>query len=570
MSSTNATAAHGDLRLVTKIMLVVVVVVPNVVGAAVVLVLMAWVLPTGPLLDDPTALPRNLVVFGAYLVGAVLVGVVWGHQRMRIRPVGPDPDERALRRHDKRVRRVVLRGPVRLATVQAVLWALAVPMFVLTNVFSSVRLALSIGLTVVLAGIATVAVTYRFCERVLRREVARILAERPPTGRVLPGVALRAVGAWALGTAVPLLGLCLAAGAALVFGDYSVTRLGIVVLVLGGVALAVGGLVTVLTATSTAAPVLAVRRALGRVEQGDYSVTVPVFDTTELGLLQAGFNTMVSGLAERERVRDLFGRHVGEDVARAAMEHEVDFRGETREVAVLFVDLVGSTSLAASRPAHDVVALLNAFFAVVIDVVEENDGWINKFEGDAALAVFGAPSALPDAAGSALRAGRVLAARLGAELDGVSAGIGVSAGEAVAGNIGDSSRYEYTVIGDPVNEAARLTEEAKEVPGGVVASGAALSRAGAAEADRWRPAGTRSLRGRSEETALVVPAEHAPGEPEPESESVRGVPSPHEVDGPARRDGPDRSISRRSGDDGPPRPASRTPPPTRSATRPRR
>src|SRR6185369_4569757 len=122
----------------------------------------------------------------------------------------------------------------------------------------------------------------------------------------------------------------------------------------------------------TATPVRVVRSALKQVEKGDLDCNVVVFDGTELGELQAGFNTMVGGLRERERVRDLFGRHVGEDVARTAMENDVELGGEVREVAVLFVDLVGSTRLAATRPPHEVVEILNAFFAVVIDVVEQH------------------------------------------------------------------------------------------------------------------------------------------------------------------------------------------------------
>jgi adenylate cyclase len=498
------------LRLVTRLALGLVVVTPNVVGAGVVLVVAAWVLPLGELTeDDPGALVRNLVAFGAYLLGAVLVGVVWGHFRMRVpRAPGPDADAAAIRRHRKRVRRVVLRGPLRLATVQTVLWVAALVLFVLLNVFGSPRLGISVGVTVGLGGLATVAVTYRLVERVLRREVARVLNDKPPEDRILPGVALRAVGSWVLGTAVPLAGVVLAATAAMVFGGYTTDRLALVVVVLGGVALVVGFLVTVLTAASTAAPVLAVRQALRRVEDGDYGAEVAVFDTTELGLLQAGFNTMVGGLRERERVRDLFGRHVGEDVARTALETDVELGGEVREVAVLFVDLVASTQLAASRPPTEVVEMLNAFFAVVIDVVEQHDGWINKFEGDAALAIFGAPVERDDAASCALRAGRELGRRIASELEGVSAGIGVSAGEAVAGNIGDTRRYEYTVIGDPVNEAARLTEVAKEIEGCVVASGAALARAGD-EADRWRVVDHRTLRGRNEDTEIAVPREHA-------------------------------------------------------------
>jgi adenylate cyclase len=233
---------------------------------------------------------------------------------------------------------------------------------------------------------------------------------------------------------------------------------------------------------------------------------VRVFDGGDLGLLQAGFNRMAAGLGDREELRDLFGRHVGEDVARAAQERGIELGGEELEVAVLFVDVVGSTRLAAERPPQEVVSRLNAFFGVVVEVVEDCGGWINKFEGDAALAVFGAPLPLEDAAGCALKAARTMAERLAAEVDGLRAGIGVSAGEAVAGNIGAESRFEYTVIGDPVNEAARLCELAKETDGRVLASEDALQRARAEEAERWREGEPVTLRGRSEETRTAAPA----------------------------------------------------------------
>ena len=99
---------------------------------------------------------------------------------------------------------------------------------------------------------------------------------------------------------------------------------------------------------------------------------------------------------------------------------------------------------------------------MVVEVVESSGGWINKFQGDAALAIFGAPLPVDDAATCALRAARTLDERLRDEVPELEAGIGVAFGEAVAGNIGAESRFEYTVIGDPVNEAARLTDLAKD------------------------------------------------------------------------------------------------------------
>ena len=130
---------------------------------------------------------------------------------------------------------------------------------------------------------------------------------------------------------------------------------------------------------------------------------MPVYDNTELGQLQAGFNTMVEGLRERERIRDLFGRHVGREVAEAAAARsdEIHLGGEVRPVAVLFVDLTGSTTMAADRPPEEVVGVLNRFFGIVVECVDRTGGWINKFEGDAALAVFGAPIDLDDAVDAA-------------------------------------------------------------------------------------------------------------------------------------------------------------------------
>jgi adenylate cyclase len=118
--------------------------------------------------------------------------------------------------------------------------------------------------------------------------------------------------------------------------------------------------------------------------------------------------------------------------------------------------------------------------------------------------VFGAPSARPDAARDALRAARALDARL-TTLEGANAGIGVSAGPAVAGNIGAHERFEYTVIGDPVNEAARLCELAKQRPERLLASHAVLRRADPAEAANWEVRDSIVLRGRDEPTQVAVP-----------------------------------------------------------------
>ena len=169
-------------------------------------------------------------------------------------------------------------------------------------------------------------------------------------------------------------------------------------------------------------------------------------------------------------------------------------------------DVVGSTSLAACSDPREVVATLNHFSGIVVEVVTLHGGWVNKFEGDAALCVFGAPSEHPNAAAAALAAAREPRRRLVTELDGVHAAIGLSAGEVVAGNIGAAHRYEYTVIGDPVTEAARLTELAKASTARLLASDAIVARGGKLEAGRWQLGEPVVLRGRTAPTRVATPA----------------------------------------------------------------
>jgi adenylate cyclase len=232
---------------------------------------------------------------------------------------------------------------------------------------------------------------------------------------------------------------------------------------------------------------------------------VQVDDGSEVGLLQAGFNQMAEGLREREQIRDLFGRQVGHEVATAALRDGTRLGGEEREVGVLFVDLVGSSAMALAMPPTEVVRLLNLFFRAVVETVEAHGGLVNKFEGDGALCVFGAPVPCQDPAGDALATARALAERLSRDVPQVDFGIGVSAGIAVAGNVGAEHRFEYTVIGDPVNEAARLAELAKEHSERVLASDVALGKTAKAESGAWSVKDSAVLRGRSGATGIAHP-----------------------------------------------------------------
>jgi adenylate cyclase len=315
----------------------------------------------------------------------------------------------------------------------------------------------------------------------------------------------RSILSWLLGTGVPVSGLMMIAVFRFLRPETSANQLAVSILALGGITIVFGFALTVLGGFATTSPINNVRAGMAEVEKGNMDVRLAVYDGTELGELQSGFNRMADGVRDREKIRDLFGRHVGHEVAEKALQSESELGGQERDIAVFFIDLVGSTELAASRPPTEVVDLLNRFFAVVVDEVDEHGGFINKFEGDAALAIFGAPNDIPDHCGSALSAARAIARRLLVEVPECSAAVGVAAGRAVAGNVGAKSRFEYTVIGDPVNEAARLSELAKNAPGAILASKTAVDGAANNESDRWEFGDRVTLRGRSAETVLANP-----------------------------------------------------------------
>jgi adenylate cyclase len=275
---------------------------------------------------------------------------------------------------------------------------------------------------------------------------------------------------------------------------------------MAGLGLFVGVVTTVVVTRSVSDPLDQLRVAFERVEAGDLETTVTVDDAGEIGRLQAGFDRMVGGLRERRQLEDLFGRHVGIDVARHALDAGVRLGGERRDVSVLFVDVKGSTLLSETVAAETIVEKLNALFGAVVGAATAEGGWINKFEGDAALAVFGVPIGCSDHASRALRAARRLRGILSADepRGGLSAAIGVATGVAVAGNVGTEERYEYTVIGRPVNEAARLTELAKSSADGLLASGESIRQA-PDEAANWFHVESVILRGMVSATEMFAP-----------------------------------------------------------------
>ena len=484
------------LRVRLQLLLTTMLVITHLIGAGVVLILSLFVLPTQSL--NHRSLVALAISVPTYVGVATVVGGFWGTisslrgLRWVLEERPPTPKER----------RTALRIPIRLTLIQGLLWAGGVVVFTLEALVLQPDRVLGTAFAVFISGLVVSTVAFLETEFALRPIAALSLKGQARRRRVgMTGVQARLLLFWGIGTAAPVTGLAVAAVVALSSDTMSKDRLAIIALALCGIVLVFGLLVTVLNARAVVAPITTVRAALERVGKGDFEAAVTVFDGTELGLLQAGFNDMVAGLREREALRDVFGRHVGRDVAEAAAAGRVQLGGELRVVSVLFIDLIGSTAYATERTPQEVVDTLNRFLAVVVEEVNRQGGFINKFMGDAALAIFGAPVATDDHACAALRAARAIAARLHQEVSEIEAGIGVGTGEAVAGNIGEESRFEYTVIGDSVNAASRLCDLAKNEPGHVLVAWTAVEQSPAEERAYWEPAGEHVLRGRSTPTA---------------------------------------------------------------------
>jgi class 3 adenylate cyclase len=210
-------------------------------------------------------------------------------------------------------------------------------------------------------------------------------------------------------------------------------------------------------------PVRDLAKATERVAAGDYTQRIPVIQDDDLGALAASFNRMQAGLAERQRLQAAFGTYVDPTLAARLLQQGDDvFIGERREVTVMFVDVRDFTPFAEANTAENTVARLNALFEIVVPAVVDAGGHVNKFLGDGALAVFGAPNDLADHADAAVTAATLIHRLVAERFDGaLRIGIGINTGVVIAGTIGGGGKLEFTLIGDAVNVAARVEQLTK-------------------------------------------------------------------------------------------------------------
>ncbi|HJQ55626.1 MAG TPA: adenylate/guanylate cyclase domain-containing protein, partial [Vineibacter sp.] len=253
-------------------------------------------------------------------------------------------------------------------------------------------------------------------------------------------------------------------------------------------------------------PVRILTSGMAKVADGDLTVRLPVTSNDEIGALTSAFNRMVEGLRDRERMRETFGKYVSESVAAALMRQTGDGRiqAEAREATVLFTDIDGFTGIAEWLPADTLVAAVNEYLEVILEPIQRHGGVVNNFIGDGLLASFNLPLANEAHAAAAVAAAieieRAVSNRTFA--GGVAFGtrIGINTGAVIGGTIGAGDRLSYTLLGDPVNTAARLQELNKTHGTRILVSDATRQRCNGQFA--FRSIGTVSVRGRAEPMAI--------------------------------------------------------------------
>jgi adenylate cyclase len=271
-----------------------------------------------------------------------------------------------------------------------------------------------------------------------------------------------------------------------------------------GVTIAVTSWLMIPLARSITRPLAELRAAVTRVGHGDLTTNVELLSADEIGSLAMSFNSMVIGLRERDHIRDTFSAYVDPAVAKHILERgDAITDGEDVEITALFLDVRGFTGYSETHTAREVVTMLNQLFELVVPVIARHGGHVDKFIGDGLLAVFGTPQPLTDHASRALAAACEIAVVVGNREPRI--GIGLNSGMVVAGTLGGAGRFDFSVIGDVVNVAARVESATRRTGDTILVSEHTRRLLNASEAATLIARPAVPLKGRSVPVALYTP-----------------------------------------------------------------
>lgn len=253
-------------------------------------------------------------------------------------------------------------------------------------------------------------------------------------------------------------------------------------------------------------PIEKLAEMINLVSKGNFNVKARthVKSHDEVGDLAEAFDQMTEGLKERDKVKSLFSKFHGSSVAEDLINKDIGVGGQTKEVVVFFSDIRGFTAFSEKRSPEEVVEMLNEYFGVMVQIINSHGGVVDKFIGDAIMAVWGAPKSSDRDAHQAVRAclemRRALEGlnerRIAREQPPINIGMGLHAGNAISGTIGSDERMEYTVIGNTVNTASRIEASTKAFGADLLISDTVIEKIG--EDFKIELAGAAEVKGRSE------------------------------------------------------------------------
>lgn len=241
--------------------------------------------------------------------------------------------------------------------------------------------------------------------------------------------------------------------------------------------------------------------ALQQIQDGKLENYVPVLSRDEFGVIAQKTNLVIDELREKEKIRRTLESIVSPDIMHKLMRFDSSLlkQGEKKHIAVFFCDLRKFTSYAEKNTPEDVIFFLNTYFSKIVDIVAEHNGIVNKFMGDAILAVFPLDddtATINDAIDTAWDIVMHSQAICLPDGDKFNVGIGIHMGYATAGTIGSQDRFEYTFIGDTVNIASRLDGLSKRLGYSIIISHDTYKHLNTISSDRFIDLGMQNLRGK--------------------------------------------------------------------------
>lgn len=256
------------------------------------------------------------------------------------------------------------------------------------------------------------------------------------------------------------------------------------------------------------APIEKLVEMTSEVAKGNFNVKANIKSRDEVGQLGQAFDHMIEGLQERDKAKNMLRKFHGSSVAEDLMKGDLELGGSKKQVVVFFSDIRDFTKFSEGHTPEEVVDMLNEYFHVMVGIISRNKGIVDKFIGDAIMAVWGAPTAAAEDPQNAVKAClemRLALAQLNESRQSrgkipIKIGMGLHFGEAISGTIGSDERMEYTVIGDTVNQASRIESSTKAFGTDLLISDTLFD---AVKSEFWiEEAGRVEVKGKSEPLTL--------------------------------------------------------------------